>query len=59
MDKVIFVNCPKCQGEYYLEASDYRDNPDGLCHCPFCSFEFPVRDGNPRPPLSSPSAISH
>ena len=51
MDKIMYVTCPKCAGEYYLERSDYVRNPDGLCSCPFCGNEFPVRDGNPRPPL--------
>ena len=51
MDKIMYVTCPKCADEYYLERSDYVRNPDGLCSCPFCGHEFAVREGNPRPPL--------
>jgi hypothetical protein len=49
MDKVIFVNCPKCDGEYYVERSDYMGHPEALCHCPFCHHEFAVIEGKPRP----------
>jgi len=51
LDKVIYVTCPHCRGEYYVEGSDYQGKPAALCHCPFCATEFPIRDGNPRPPI--------
>ena len=53
MDKVSFVTCPQCQGEYYVERSDYLGKPDAQCHCPFCAHEFPVSRGNARPPVVS------
>jgi hypothetical protein len=53
MDKVIYVTCPGCGGEYYLERADYDGKPDAPCHCPFCAREFLVREGSPRPPVSS------
>ena len=52
MDKVSYVNCPGCNGEFYVERAEYAGNPDAPCHCPFCSREFTAREGNPRPPLS-------
>jgi hypothetical protein len=52
MSKVIFVICPSCQKEFYVETSDYINKPDAPCHCPFCAQEFAVREGKPRPPLS-------
>lgn len=56
MDKVIFVNCPQCQGEYYVERADYEGQPDAPCICPFCHREFAVREGNPRPPVVARAA---
>lgn len=56
MDKVIYVNCPKCNGEYYLERSDYMGKPDAPCACPFCGAEFLVREGKPRPPVGEATA---
>ena len=53
MDKVIYVTCPGCHGEYYVERSDYDGHPDALCHCPFCAREFAVREGAPRPPVTA------
>ncbi len=52
MEKISYVMCPRCQGEYYVERSDYFGKPDALCHCPFCAHEFAVRKGNPRPPVT-------
>ncbi len=51
MDKVIYVVCPHCQTEYYVERSDYAGRPDAPCHCPFCAREFTIGEGNPRPPV--------
>ena len=51
MDKVIYVTCPSCHGEYYVERSDYDGKPDAPCYCPFCRHEFVIRDGSPRPPV--------
>lgn len=52
VEKISFVRCPRCQGEYYIERSDYVNQPEALCHCPFCGLEFPALEGNPRPPLT-------
>lgn len=51
MDKISFVTCPQCRGEYYIERVDYVRQPDAFCHCPFCGHEFAAREGSPRPPL--------
>ena len=56
MDKIIYVTCPGCGGEYYLERADYQGRPEAPCHCPFCAREFLVREGNPRPPVTAASA---
>jgi predicted Zn finger-like uncharacterized protein len=56
VDKVSFVTCPECKGEYYVERSDYLGKPDGLCHCPFCAHEFPISRGNARPPVVESAA---
>jgi len=53
VDKVIYVTCPRCAGEYYVEGSDYRGKPDAPCHCPFCATEFLIKDGKPRPPVEA------
>jgi uncharacterized Zn-finger protein len=52
MDKIAFVTCPRCSGEYYIERSDYVGKPDAPCHCPFCGMQFTAGEGNPRPPLT-------
>jgi len=51
MDKVSYVTCPHCQGEFYVERSDYVGHPEAPCHCPFCAREFKAGEGRPRPPL--------
>lgn len=51
--KIIYVTCPRCGGQYYLERSDYAGRPDAPCYCPFCGHEFAVRDGAPRPPVEA------
>lgn len=51
MDKVSYVTCPHCRGEFYVERSDYVGQPEAPCHCPFCHREFKASDGEPRPPL--------
>ncbi len=28
MDKVSYVNCPECKGEFYVERAEYAGNPD-------------------------------
>jgi hypothetical protein len=53
MEKVIYVSCPQCGGEYYLERSDYVGKPEAPCYCPFCAHEFSVREGKPRPPVEN------
>ena len=60
MDKVIYVTCPSCHGEYYVERSDYDGKPDAPCYCPFCRHEFVIRDGRPRPPVvAGQGAVPH
>ncbi|GEM_PF-118008 len=49
--KIAYVTCPSCKGEFYVERSDYAGRPDAPCYCLFCEHEFPVAQGNAYPPL--------
>lgn len=55
MNKISYLTCPRCGGEYYIERVDYVKQPDAPSHCPFCGLEFPASDGKPRPPLIPPA----
>ena len=50
---VSFLVCPKCQTDFYVDRLDYRNEPAALAACPRCGLEFPVREGNPKPPLEA------
>ncbi len=51
MEKVSYVKCPRCSGQYYIERSDYVGKPEAPCQCPFCGHQFQAREGDPRPAL--------
>ncbi len=41
MAQVIYVTCPKCQGEFYV-GPEFFSIPESYCHCPYCEKEFVV-----------------
>ena len=45
--KIYYLNCPKCEKEYYVSKDLYqiqRKNPDVMLMCPYCQNEFPGKD---------------
>jgi uncharacterized C2H2 Zn-finger protein len=45
--KIYYLNCPRCEKEYYVSKDLFqiqRENPDVMLMCPYCQNEFPGKE---------------
>ena len=39
MATIVWVTCPKCEGQFYCKSGDFEDSEHRLL-CPYCNAEF-------------------
>ena len=39
MATIVWVTCPKCEGQFYCKSGDFEDSEHPLL-CPYCNAEF-------------------